>query len=117
MNLNQGQVLSITIVVLGVLVASTSQLNTLFGQHVTADIVSASTILMSILAGINTILQSQGSQVAAVLAEKGVEKLLVNKNANPTLAALAVSNAPENAKIEATPEAAQAVQATASAAS
>lgn len=115
MNLNRGQVLSIVILVLGVLVASTSQLTDLFGPRVTKDIVSVSTLLMSILAGINSILQGQGSQIAAVSAMPGVDKIIVNSKANSTLATMAVD--PLQAKIgAATPEAQRAVQATAAAA-
>lgn len=115
MNLNRGQVLSIIIVVLGVLVASTSQLTDLVGPMVTKDIVSGSTLLMSILAGVNSILQGQGSQIAAVQAMPGVDKIVVNEKANSTLATMAVD--PSQNKIEATPQAERAVQATAAAAS
>lgn len=113
-NLNRGQILSIVIAVLGVLVASTSQLTELFGAGATKAIVSASTLLMSTLASINTILQGQGSQLSAVRDMPGVEKITVNEKANPTLAAMAVD--PAEMKIEATPQAERAVQATASAA-
>lgn len=114
MNLNRGQVISIIIVVLGVLVASTAQLTDLFGVNATKYITSASTLAMSILAGINTILQGQGSQIAAVQAMPGVEKIVVNARANDTLATLAVD--PAQNKIEASPGAVAAVQRTAAAA-
>lgn len=129
-NLNRGQVLSITIVILGVLVASTSQLTELFGPGVTKYIVSASTLCMSIMAGINTILQSPSSQIAAVKEMKtpevqemqvaavqampGVEKITVNSQASAKLATMAVD--PTNAKIQATPAAQAEVFATARAA-
>lgn len=114
MNLNRGQALSILIVVLGVLVASTSQLTDLFGPAITKYIISSATLLMSILAGVNTIIQGQGSQIAAVQAMPGVEKIIVNERANATLATLAVD--PAQNKIEPTQKAASAVQATAAAA-
>lgn len=114
MNLNRGQVLSIVIVILGVLVASTSQLTDLFGATATKTIVSASTLLMSMLAGMNTIIQGQGSQIAAVQAMPGVEKITVNSQANSVLATMAVD--PTQNKIEPTPEAQRDVQATARAA-
>lgn len=114
MNLNRGQILSIVVLVLGVLMASTSQLTDLFGPQITKYIVSASSLLTSILAGINTVLQGQGSQLAAVQAMPGVEKIVVNSQANATLATMAVD--PLQDKIEATPAAQDAVEATAKAA-
>jgi len=114
-NLTRGQLFSIAIVIVGVLGASTAQLNELFGPAITKDIVSASTLLTSLLAGINALLGGQGAQIAAVQAMPGVEKIVVNEQANATLATMAV--APENAKIEATPAAEAAVTATAKAAS
>lgn len=115
MNLNRGQILSIIIVVLGVLVGAAAQLTDLFGPVVTKYIVSASTLGMSIIAGVNTVLQGQGSQLQAVQAMAGVEKIVVNSQANATLATLAVD--PKQDKIEVAPEAETAVQATAKAAS
>lgn len=115
MSLNRGQLLSIAVLVLGVLMASTSQLTDLFGPAVTKYIVSASSLLTSILAGVNTVLQGQGSQLAAVSAMAGVEKILVNEKANATLATMAVAVADN--KIEPTPSAQQTVEATAKAAS
>jgi hypothetical protein len=114
MNLTRGQWFSIAIVVVGVLGASTAQLNDLFGPAATKAIVSASTLLTSLLAGINALLGGQGSQIAAVQAMPGVEKIMVNEKASPTLATMAVAN--ENPKIEATPQALQAVADTAKAA-
>ena len=115
MNLTRGQLFSIAIVVVGVLGASTAQLNDLFGPAITKDIVSASSILTSLLAGINALLGGQGSQIAAVAAMPGVDKIVVNKDANATLATLAAS--PDNNKVEAVPQDQQAVEATAKAAS
>lgn len=114
MKLNAGQVLAIVIVTLGVLVTSTAQLTDLFGAVATKYIVSASSLLTSILGGVVGILFGQGNQIAAVQAMPGVEKITVNSQANAVLATLAVD--PSQNKIEPTPEARQAVQATASAA-
>lgn len=114
MNLNQGQVLSIIIGILGVWVASATQLTDLVGPAITKIIIAASTLTMSSLAVVNTILQGQGSQIAAVQSMPGVEKIIVNSQANATLATLAVD--PTQAKIEATPQATAAVQRTAAAA-
>lgn len=114
MNLTRGQLFSIAIVVLGVLGTSTAQLTDLFGPAITKNIVSASTMLTSIIAGISAMIGGQGSQIAAVQAMPGVEKIVVNEKANATLATMAVAD--ENTKIEAAPTAQQAVQATAKAA-
>lgn len=115
MNLNRGQVLSIVIAVLGVWVAAGAQLTDLFGPGVTKLIIAGSTLTMSTLAAVNAVLQGQGSQIAAVQAMPGVEKIVVNERANATLATLAVD--PAQNKIETTPQATAAVQATAAAAS
>lgn len=114
MNLTRGQLFSIAIVIVGVLGASTAQLNDLFGPAVTKDIVSASTLLTSILAGINALMGGQASQIEAVRTMPGVDKILVNEKANATLATLAVSS--DNNKVEAKPSAESAVAATAAAA-
>lgn len=116
MNLTRGQLFSIAIVVVGVLGASTAQLNDLFGPSITKDIVSAASILTSLLAGINALLGGQAAQIAAVQAMPGVDKIIVNEKANAALATIAVSDAPENSKVETKPSAEQAVAATAAAA-
>lgn len=61
-----------------------------------------------------TFTTGQGSQVANVQAMPGVEKIIVNAKAGPTLATMAVAD--ENPKIEALPSAQSAVEATAKAA-
>lgn len=114
MDLNRGQVLSILTAVLGVWVASATQLNDLVGPAMTKVIIAASTLTMSTLAVVNTILQSQGSQISAVQAMAGVDKIVVNEKANATLATMAVDRT--NEKIQTTPQAQRAVQATATAA-
>lgn len=111
MTINTKQILSITLVILGVLAASTAQLNELLGPSVTKAVVSTATLVMSILAGIQGVISSQGNLVMDVQAMPGIEKISVNSKANPTLAALAVD--PLNTKVAPTPEAAASVQATA----
>lgn len=109
MNLNRNQILAISIAILGVLMISTSQLTDLFGPTATKSIVSAASILNSILAGILTATNSQSGQVHDVLAMPGVEKIDVNAKANATLAAIAVD--PNVDKIAPTPAAQAAVTA------
>lgn len=111
MNLNRGQILSIVIAVLGVLVASTSQLTDLFGPSVTKTLVSAASMVMAMLGVINSTLQGAGSQIQAV-KDMGVQQLVVGKDASSILAKMAVS-ADEN-KVSIAPGAEKAVQATAS---
>jgi len=95
---NVKQVLAIVMVVLGVLTASTAQLTDLFGPGTTKAIVSLAGLVNSILAGILGIFSSQSNTVKDVQAMDGVEKIVVNKQANQTLATLAVD--PTNLKIE-----------------
>lgn len=114
MNLNINQVLSLILVVLGVFVASTAQLTDLFGPLVAKTIVSLSSLLMAMMSGALAIITGQSSQIKAVQAMPGVEKIVVNSQANSALATLAVD--PAQAKIETTPASAAAVQATARAA-
>lgn len=113
-NLTRSQMFQIALCFLGVLVASTGQLTELFGPSATKYIVSAAGLGVSTLSGIGAILTGQGAQVHAVQAMPGVDKIIVNKSANATLATLAVD--PAQNKIETAPGAAQAVQATATAA-
>lgn len=114
MNLNRNQIISIAVLILGVMGTSTAQLTDLFGAAITKDIVSLSSLLTAILGGINSIIGGQASQIAAVQAMPGVDKIVVNQNANSTLATLAVSQ--DNNKVEITPGSENAVKATAAAA-
>lgn len=114
MNLTVSQKFQIALCLLGVLLAGTGQLTVLFGQVATSYIVSAAGLLVAAVSGIGAIVTGQGSQLAAVQAMPGVEKIVVNAQANPTLATMAVDSA--NPKIEATPQALQAVAQTAKAA-
>lgn len=115
MNLTLSQKFQIALCLLGVLIAGTGQLTVLFGPAVTSYIVSAAGLAVAGVSGVGSILTGQGAQVQAVQAMAGVDKILLNKNANATLATLAVD--PANLKIEPTPAAQSAVEATARAAS
>ena len=108
MNLTINQWISIALVVLGVNVASTAQLTDLMGPQAAKYIVSLSGLLMSIVAGVQGIISGQASQLKAVQAMPGVETILVNKQANQTLARLALDQA--QPKIDVLPEAAKAVR-------
>ena len=111
MKLTINQWLGITVGVLGVFGSVTSQLTDLFGAIVAKDIVSLSSILSGIAGVFVAVLTSQGSQIRAVQDMDGVNKIVVNKNANATLAQLTVD--PAQNKIEAAPGAEAAINATA----
>lgn len=99
MNINNKQILSIILAVLGVLMVSTTQLNDLLGATTAKTVVSLAGLLNSILASALAIVSSQGGLIREVQAMPGVDKITVNAQANQTLAAAAVD--PANAKIEA----------------
>ena len=111
MNLNSKQILSIVMVVLGVMTASTAQLTDLFGPTTTKAVIGLAGMLNSILAGILAIFNSQSGTLKDVQSMDGVDKIIVNSKANETLATLAVD--PMQTKIEASSQATSAVVATA----
>ena len=109
--MNHKQLLAITLVVLGVLMASSAQLTDLFGPTATKTIVSVAGLLNSILAGILGVVSSQTGLIKDVQSMPGVEKITVNEQANKALATLATD--PNQEKIEASPGAENRVNATA----
>lgn len=114
------QKIALTIAVLGFLAGAGTQLTDIFAPFGSAaplivkEIVSLSSFVSGILGVGLSFISGQGSQIAAVQAMTGVEKIVVNSQANATLATMAVDQA--NPKIEPTPQAATAVQRTAAAA-
>lgn len=90
MNLNRNQIIAIVIAVLGVMIGSTAQLTDLFGATATKSIISVASLLNSVLSSILAVITSQGNTVKDVLSMTGVEHLSVNKQANTTLANMAV---------------------------
>ena len=66
--LNSKQILSILMVVLGVLMASTAQLTDLFGPDVTKAIVGLAGMLNSTLAGILVVFNNQTNTIKDVVA-------------------------------------------------
>ncbi len=111
MTLTRNQILAIVIAILGVLMASTAQLTDLVGPGTTKTIQSLAGILNSVLASVLAVITGQSGIIKDASAMPGVEKITVNSQANATLATLAVD--PQQSKIAPTPQAAQAVQATA----
>lgn len=116
MNLNRTQIILIVIAVLSILGAgsATAQLTEIFGSMIATKIVAGCSLLTAIMSGGLAAITGQGALVQQVQDMPGVDKVILNKNANATLATLAVSDA--NPKIEAAPEAQIAVEATAKAA-
>lgn len=114
MNLTRNQIIAIVIAVLGVLMASTSQLTDLIGPQATKWVQSLAGITNSVLASVLAVITGQSGIIRDAQAMPGVEKITINSQANSTLATLAVD--PKQDKIEATPQAEKAVQATAAAA-
>lgn len=98
MSLTNKQYLMITMAVLAFLSASTGQMTDVFGPALAKNISSGAGFLNGILGSIAAIILGQASIVKDVQAMPGVEKIEINKQANPTLAGLAVD--PGNTKIE-----------------
>lgn len=90
MNLNGKQIMAIAGAVLSALVVSTAQLTDLFGPGIAKTIVSAAGMVNLVLQSITAAITGQGQMVKDVLAMPGVERIGVNKEANQTLAALAM---------------------------
>lgn len=111
MNINIKQVLALAIALLGAVIASTAQLTDLFGQGNAKIIISVASMLNSLLGVTMSVISSQTGLVSDVQAMPGVEKIVVNDKANPTLASLAVD--PKMLKIEPKPGDESAVRATA----
>ncbi len=111
MNLNARQIIAIVIAVLSVFSGSTAQLTDLFGSGIAKIMISFSSLATTTLSSVLAVISSQGSTIKEVASLPGVDKISVNKDANATLATLAVN--PEQPKIAATPRDLQAVAETA----
>lgn len=101
MNLNRNQVLAITIGVLSALAVSTAQLTDIFGPGAAKTIISVAGLLNSILSSILAGSTGQSGIIKDALAMPGVENIQVNRQANQTLASIAVD--PAQDKIQPTP--------------
>lgn len=112
-NLTPQQWFLVFLAALGVFGGATAQLTELFGAAHAHLIVTASSFLSTLISAIMVPLTGQGALINAVQAMPGVSKIVVNQDANQTLAAVAVD---PNSKVEAAPGAEKAVEATAKAA-
>lgn len=72
------------------LITGAALLNPIFGQELSLQIVAVLGIFNIILSSISTSLSGQAQLVKDVAAMPGVEKITINEQANPTLAAVAV---------------------------
>ncbi len=117
--MNTAQKLSLTIGILSFLATGGTQLTDVFAPFgslapvIVKEIVSLAGLVSGVLGIVLTFTTGQAGQVQAIREMPGVEKLLVNKDASPTLAAMAVD--PAMAKIEIKPGDERAVNATAKA--
>ena len=120
MSLTIAQKIALSIGILGFVATGGTQLTDIFAPLgsmapiVVKEIVSLAGFATGVLGIVLTFLTGQGSQISAVQAMAGVEKIIVNAQANPTLATMAVDQTQN--KITPLPAAAAAVQATAKAA-
>lgn len=112
-NLTPQQWFLVFLAALGVASGATAQLTDLFGPKIAHLVVTASSLASTLISAIMVPMTGQNAQIRAVDAMPGVQSIVVNEKANPTLAAVAVD---PNSKVEATPAAAKAVEATAKAA-
>lgn len=111
--LTPAQWFAISLAILGVLGGATAQLTDVFGPGLAHSISTISSLLTTILSAIMVPLTGQSAQIKAVNDMPGVSSIVVNKQANQALAAIAIDPA---TKVEATPEAQKTVEETAKAA-
>lgn len=109
--LTPAQWIAMILVILGAITGGTSQLTEVIGPGATKVAVALASLATTILSGWIMVLTGQASQVKAVQAMPGVDKIVVNAQANQTLASLAVD--PSQQKIETAPGAAGTVANTA----
>lgn len=114
-NLTLVQWIGIMVGLNSLLMGATPQLTVLFGTVAVPYIIAVATLGNGALGVFVTVVGGIGSQAANVAALPGVDRILVNRNANSTLSALAVDH--DQPKIGAIPEDKAAVAATAKAAS
>lgn len=93
MNLTGKQWLAIVAAVVSALMLATTQLTDIFGATVAKEIVSVAALLNMVLNSIVAALTGQATLVKDVAALPGVERISVNAQANPSLAAIATDSA------------------------
>ena len=108
MNLNGNQVLSIILIVLSVLVASTAQLTDLVGPTETKVIVSIASLLSAVLNGVMAVITGQSGQRGAVSTQSHTIVVQAQSGADTTKMAATIATMPEVAQIIASPRVANA---------
>jgi hypothetical protein len=91
-NLTVLQWIGIVLLVNSVLTSSTNEMKDLLGAVWATHAVSLATIGSGICGGLVTMFGGISSQASNVAALPGVDRILVNRNANATLSALAVDH-------------------------
>lgn len=89
MNINGKQIIQIIGVIISVAMVSSAQLTDLLGAPVAKTIVTIAGLTNMILQGITVALTTQTAQVQDVAAMPGVERISINAQATPALAAVA----------------------------
>jgi hypothetical protein len=89
LNINGKQAIQIVGVFISVAMVSSANLTTLLGAGVATTIVTIAGMANMVLQGIAVVLQTQTAQVQDVAAMPGVQRISVNENASPALAAVA----------------------------
>lgn len=97
--MHRNQIIAVVIAVLSVTAASTAQLTDLFGPTVAKTIISAAGFGNSVLAAVLAVFTGQNGIIKDAQAMPGVEKIVVNDQANKTLANIALD--PAALKVEA----------------
>jgi hypothetical protein len=111
-NLTLSQWIGIMVGLNSLLMGATPQLTVLFGTAAVPYIVAVATLGNGALGVFGVVVGGIGSQAANVAALPGVDRIVVNRNAGPTLAALAIDH--DQPKIgAANPEAQAAIAVTA----
>jgi hypothetical protein len=90
MNLTGKQLLLIVAAILSALVAASAQLTDIFGPAVAKSIISIISLSNTILTSVIAAMSGQANLVKDVRAMDGVDRVVVNANANQTLAKIAV---------------------------
>lgn len=98
MNLTGKQILSIVAAVVSALMLATTQLTDIFGASTAKLIVSGAALTNMIISSIVAAVTGQASLVKDVQAMPGVSRIVVNDQANSTLAAVAAD--PTNTKVQ-----------------
>jgi hypothetical protein len=100
MNLTSKQWFQIVQGIVSSLITAGALFTTLFGQDMTLKIIAVLGLVNIIISSIGAALSGQANLVQDVRSMPGVDKVLVNDQANPTLAKLAVD--PTEPKVGAT---------------